>query len=301
MGKKTVGAADANGAVLRARDGLLFSRLGIRVVALAHRRRGGRPVGGSASVSSVFLACLRTSLHMHYPEYLAQLVSALVSHPKYRKPTIWACTSLLRSCWVPVSLAVAPIAAVSAFEGLHVFRLFGAGDRVAAFLGPTVLREYSPALCSVMVAAQAGSSIAARVGTMKLKGEIDALSVMSVDPVRYVIAPGVLACVVATPILGIWTNLLGLLAGWFMAVIPGGVNHGAFMEQLRATVTLLDLGVGVLKCFCFGAVIGVLAGYAGLNAPRSAGAVGQCANQTVLRAIVSILILDYVIGFFLRG
>lgn len=237
---------------------------------------------------------------MHYLDYLSRLARALLTHPRYRNPTIEACANLLRSCLIPVSLAVAPIAAVSAFEGLHVFRLFGAGDRVASFLGPTVLREYSPALCSVMVAAQAGSSIAARVGTMKLKGEIDALAVMSVDPVRYVIAPGVVACLLATPVLGIWTNFLGLVAGWFMSVVVGGVNHGAFMDQLRATVTLGDLWVGSIKCVCFGGVIGVLAGYAGLNAPKSAGAVGTCANQTVLRAIVTILILDYVIGFLLR-
>lgn len=229
-------------------------------------------------------------------QYLAQLSSALFTAPRYRTPFVESSTRLLRSCLVPVSLAVAPIAAVSALEGLHVFRLFGAEDRVAAFLGPTVLREYSPALCSVMVAAQAGSSIAARVGTMKLRGEIDALAVMSVDPIRYVVAPGVLACILATPLLGVFTNALGLLAGWLVSVGPGGVNHGAFMEQLVTTVTFQDLWVGVFKCFCFGGLIGVLAGYAGMNAPKSAGAVGQCANQTVLRAIVSILILDYVIG-----
>lgn len=238
---------------------------------------------------------------MHYLEYLRQLAAALFTAPRYPQPTIRATVELIKSCLVPVSLAVAPIAAVSALEGLHVFRLFGAGDRVAAFLGPTVLREYSPALCSVMIAAQAGSSIAARVGTMKLKGELDALAVMSVDPVRYVIAPGVVACLIAAPVLGIWTDALGLLAGWFVSVVPGGVNHGAFMDQLRETVTMGDLWVGVFKCFCFGGLIGVLAGYAGLAAPKSAGAVGHCANQTVLRAIVSILILDYLIGYGLRG
>lgn len=237
---------------------------------------------------------------MSYLEYLRALAAAFLRPPRYRTPTIVACLNLLRSCLWPVSLAVAPIAAVSALEGLHVFRLFGAGDRVAAFLGPTVLREYSPALCSVMVAAQAGSSIAARVGTMKLRGEIDALAVMSVEPVRYVIAPGVVACIVATPLLGVWTDVLGLAAGWFVSVIVGGVNHGAFMDQLRATVTWADLGVGSFKCLCFGALIGTLAGYAGLAAKRSAGAVGESANQTVLRSIVSILILDYFIGYGLR-
>ena len=232
-------------------------------------------------------------------EYLSDLAMALMTRPRFFGEFFKMSDSLARRCLIPVTLAVAPVAAVTSLQGLQIFRLFGAESMLSSFLGTAVLREYSPALASVMIAAQAGSSIAARVGTMKLRGEIDALAVMSVDPMRYVIAPGVLACALVAPLLSIWTNVLGIFAGWVFAVPLGGVDAGAFMENLRAAVTMQDVLVGMGKCGLFGALIGLFAGYFGLRAERNAHAVGQSANQTVLRSIVVILILDYCIGYIL--
>lgn len=233
--------------------------------------------------------------------YLKGLLQALLTGPRYIEQTLVAMQSLARSCLLPVSFAVGPVAAVTSLQGLQIFRLFGAESMLASFLGSAVLREYSPALSSVMIAAQAGSSIAARIGTMKLRGELDALSMMSVDPIRYVVVPGVVACAVIAPLLSIWTNVVGLFAGWLLAVPLGGVNHGAFMEQLRMGVTMGDVLIGMTKCVIFGTLIGVMAGYCGLQAQKNASAVGRSANQTVLRSIVGILIFDYIIGFMMLG
>lgn len=234
-------------------------------------------------------------------EYVRGLLSALVTGPRYIEQTLSAMQTLARSCLLPVSFAVGPVAAVTSLQGLQIFRLFGAEAMLASFLGTAVLREYSPALSSVMIAAQAGSSIAARIGTMKLRGELDALSMMSVDPIRYVVLPGVIACALVAPLLSIWTNVIGLAAGWLLAVPIGGVNHGAFMDHLRAGVSMVDVLVGMAKCVVFGTLIGVVAGYCGLRANKNASAVGRSANQTVLRSIVGILILDYCIGWMMLG
>ena len=228
--------------------------------------------------------------------YFRLLVSALPDVLRYREQVWLNADSLLRRCFIPVSLAVSPIAAVTALQGLEVLRLFGAEDRLSAFLGSTVLREYSPALAGVMIAAQAGSSIAARIGTMTLRGQLDALAMMGVAPMSYVVAPGLVACMIVSPVLSVWTDLIGIFAGWCFAVGRGGVNHGSFMQNLSLYVTSLDLGLGLVKCTFFGAIVGVVAGYHGMRVRGGAAAVGKAANDTVVHAIVAILISDYLIG-----
>ena len=142
---------------------------------------------------------------------------------------------------------------------------------------------------------------AARIGTMRVRGQIDALAVMSVDPMRYVVVPGVLACAVVTPLLNVLTNFLGLFSGWLFAVPLGGVDHGAFMEHLTAQVTPADLWVGLGKCWLFGTSVGLIAGYLGMKVSGGAEAVGKAANDTVVATIVMILLVDYIVSYALLG
>jgi len=226
---------------------------------------------------------------------------AMVTPPRYVSETLRLMEVLVKRCIIPVSLAVAPVGAVIALQGVQIFQLFGAERLLSSFLGMAIFREYSPALASVMVAAQAGSSIAARIGTMKVRGQVDALAVMSVDPVRYVVVPGVVACVVVTPLLSVLTNLLGVFSGWVFAVPLGGLDHGAFMEHLTEQVTPTDLWIGLLKCAIFGTGVGLIAGFLGLQVERGAAQVGKAANDTVVSTIVLILLTDYVFSVMLLG
>jgi phospholipid/cholesterol/gamma-HCH transport system permease protein len=224
-----------------------------------------------------------------------------LSRPFYFMETVRMMELLARRCLLPVSLAVAPVGAVISLQGIDIFRLFGAERMLSSFLGTAIFREYSPALASVMVAAQAGSSIAARIGTMKVRGQIDALAVMSIDPVRFVVVPGVIACVLVAPLLSVLTNLLGIFSGWVFAVPLGGVDHGAFMEHLTAQITPADLWIGLGKCGIFGLGVGLIAGYLGLNVGRGAADVGKAANDTVVSTIVLILLTDYAVSMLLLG
>ena len=128
--------------------------------------------------------------------FFLEVLHTAATAPRYFGETLRIMATLVKRCIIPVGLAVAPVGAVISLQGIDVFKLFGAERMLSSFLGTAIFREYSPALASVMVAAQAGSSIAARIGTMKVRGQIDALAVMSVDPVRYVVVPGVIACVI---------------------------------------------------------------------------------------------------------
>lgn len=203
---------------------------------------------------------------------------------------------LIRRCLIPVGLAVAPVGAVISLQGAGLFRMFGAESLLSSLLATAIFREYSPALASVMVAAQAGSSIAARIGTMKVRGQIDALAVMSVDPVRYVVVPGLIACAIVTPLLNVLTTVLGLVSGWFFAVPVSGVDHGSFMANLASQVTAVDLFVGLGKCMLFGTAVGLIAGFLGLRTSGGSLGVGKAANDTVTYTIVLILVVDYFVS-----
>ncbi len=233
--------------------------------------------------------------------FFFDVVRTAATSPRYAGEMVRMMGLLVARCIIPVGLAVAPIGAVISLQGLEIFRMFGLERMLSSLLGTGIFREFSPALASVMVAAQAGSSIAARIGTMQVRGQIDAMSVMSVDPMRYVVVPGVIACALVSPLLNVMTNVLGVFSGWLFAVPLGGVNHGAFMEHLTAQVTPADLWVGLGKCAIFGTAVGLIAGYLGMNTRGGAEAVGKAANDTVVYTIVLILLVDYVVSMALLG
>lgn len=244
------------------------------------------PRGGLAALRAFF-------------EFLAAIVRCLATGPRYLRETLRVMDVLVRRCLIPVGLAVAPVGAVISLQGVGLFRSFGADGMLSSLLATAIFREFSPALASVMVAAQAGSSIAARIGTMKVRGQIDALAVMSVDPVRYVVFPGLIACAVVTPLLNVLTTLLGLVSGWFFAVPVMGIDHGSFMANLTGQVSIVDLYVGLGKCLVFGTSVGLIAGFLGLRTTGGATGVGKAANDTVTYTIVLILVVDYLASMLL--
>jgi phospholipid/cholesterol/gamma-HCH transport system permease protein len=231
--------------------------------------------------------------------YLFAIFRCLFTGPRYLGETVRVMDLLIRRCLIPVGLAVAPVGAVISLQGAGLFRSFGAESLLSSLLATTIFREFSPALASVMVAAQAGSSIAARLGTMKVRGQIDALAVMSVDPVRYAVVPGLIACAIVTPLLNVLTTLLGLASGWFFAVPVFGIDHGSFMANLYSQVSTVDLAVGLGKCLVFGVAVGLIAGFLGLRTTGGAAGVGKAANDTVTLTVVLILVADYFISMAL--
>lgn len=234
-----------------------------------------------------------------FVEYVGAIVRCLFTGPRYLAETLRVMDVLVRRCLLPVGLAVAPVGAVISLQGAGLFRSFGAESLLSSLLATAIFREYSPALASVMVAAQAGSSIAARIGTMKVRGQIDALAVMSVDPVRYVVVPGLIACAIVTPLLNVLTTFLGLISGWFFAVPVMGIDHGSFTANLYSQVSVVDLWVGLGKCTVFGTAVGLIAGFLGLRTTGGATGVGRAANNTVTYTIVLILVVDYLVSMAL--
>ena len=196
-------------------------------------------------------------------------------------------------CLIPVVTVLAPLGAVVSLQGLLILRIFGAEPLVSSLIAASIFRELSPGIASLMIAAQAGSSIAAELATMRVTSEIDAMEIMAVSPYRYLIMPRILACIVVTPLLNVIGVVTGVLGGYLVAVKLRGVSHGAFMGNLYNFLDPMDLVQGLVKGAIFGFIISLISSYNGFVATGGAEGVGRAANRSVVQSILCILVANY--------
>ncbi|MDP2313511.1 MAG: ABC transporter permease [Pseudomonadota bacterium] len=198
-------------------------------------------------------------------------------------------------CMLPVAAVTFPFGMVIGLQGLEIFELFGAQRMLPSLISVAVLRELSPVLASVLVAAQGGSAFAAELGAMRIKEELDATEVMAVDSLRWHVVPRVLALVLACPILNVLGTVAGLLGGFVMAVGIQGEPAGVFLANLWALTVPFDLAAGVIKTTIFGLLIGLVACYHGFNATGGAAGVGKGVNDTVVHAVLLFFGANYLL------
>jgi phospholipid/cholesterol/gamma-HCH transport system permease protein len=196
-------------------------------------------------------------------------------------------------CLVPVIGVVAPFGMIITLQGLHIVNLFGVDRMLSSILVASLLRELSPGLCGIMMAAQAGSTAAAELGTMRVKEEVDALSVMAVNPFQYLVAPRLIALTLMCPIVNAIACFSGIISGYVSAVILKGVNRGAFMANLYSFVDIMDIWGGIIKTLVFGFIIGLISCYYGFHVRGGAEGVGKAANDAVVRSIITFLGVNY--------
>lgn len=202
----------------------------------------------------------------------------------------WTCAS---RCLIPVIAVTFPFGMVITLQGMQIFQLFGAERLLSSLVSVAVLRELSPVLASVLVAAQGGSSCAAELGAMRIREELDATEVMAVDSLKYHVTPRVLALALTCPLLNVAGSLAGVLGGWATAVWIKGEPSGIFLSELWRLTTPMDVWGGTLKTLVFGFVIGMVAAYNGFNAKGGAAGVGRAVNDTVVQSVLVFITLNY--------
>ena len=207
----------------------------------------------------------------------------------------------LTRCVLPVMAMVFPFGMVLALQGLAIFAWFGAERLLASLASVAILRELSPVLASVLVAAQGGSGTAAELGSMRIKEEIDATEVMAIDPLSLHVVPRVLAMTVACPILNLFGTVSGVLGSFVTAVFIKGENAGVFMAQLWAFTTPYDIWTAMLKTTIFGLIIGLTSSYLGFYAKGGAAGVGRAVNSAVVNSIVLFISINYFLTSALFG
>ena len=184
---------------------------------------------------------------------------------------------------------------VLALQSYHGFRKFGAEGLVGTTVALSMTRELGPVLTSLMVTGRAGSAMAAELGTMRVTEQIDALTVMSLNPIKYLVAPRLIASFFMLPILTIISDFVGILGGYLVGVKLLGINEGAFINKMIKYLDLEDIYNGLVKAAFFGLILSVISCYKGFYTKGGAEGVGRATTEAVVVSSVTILISDYVL------
>ena len=174
-------------------------------------------------------------------------------------------------------------------------RDYGQEIYVGAAVTVTMLREMGPFMTALIIAASVGSAIAAQIGTMTVSEEVAALEIMSIDPVRFLVMPRLVALMVMTPILSFYTDLLAILGGSIVAATQLGVSFRAYLDNAFEGAFNKDLWVGMLKALIFGMIICTVACYEGFTTKDGAVGVGKATRAAVVNSFLTILIVGFIV------
>lgn len=225
--------------------------------------------------------------------FCGEILHALFTPPFFWYETIENARKVAYQCFLPVVAILIPTGMISALMGLEIMQLFGTERMLSSLLAQSIVKEMAPSLAGIMIAAQAGSAIAGEVGTMRVKEEIDALGVMSVNPIKFLVVPRLIALTLICPLISVIATVSGMLGGYTVAVLVKGQNAGVFMANLLNFVQLNDIWFGLIKSGFFGLAVGIIACYYGYHVKGGAVGVGKAANNTVVHSVVAVAVLNY--------
>ena len=191
-----------------------------------------------------------------------------------------------------VSLANFLLGIVLAIQGAGQFEKLGATALVANLVAFSILREIGPLITAVIVIGRSGSAITAELGTMKVAEEIEALTVMGIDPVKFLVVPRLLAMIIMMPVLTVLGEGVGLFAGWLISVTSLHLNPIFYVSNSIDAVQQKDLFTGLLKALIFGAVVGTVCCYYGIQVEGGAEGVGKATTKSVVVSLTSMLFMD---------
>ncbi len=190
--------------------------------------------------------------------------------------------------------------AVFTLQSNLAFRLFGAEGLTGATVALSLTRELSPVLTGLMVTGRVGSAMAAEIGTMRVSEQIDALEVMAVNPVQYLVSPRLIASVTMLPLLTMTYTTVGMVGSWLVGVKYLGIDQATFWSRVFSYVDPDDIVNGLVKAACFGVILSVVGCSLGFSTRGGAEGVGRSTTRAVVIASVSILISDYFITSLLE-
>ena len=184
------------------------------------------------------------------------------------------------------------VIALQTYEAVSQFSAEGA---VAMVVRVAVIRELAPVMAGLMVAGRIGAAMAAEIGTMRVTEQIDALSTLSTNPFKYLIAPRVLAGIVMLPILVLIGDVIGICGGYMIGVYKLGFNPTTYLLNTWNYLTAMDIISSMTKAGMFGFIITLLGCYNGYHSKGGAQGVGQATTNAVVSSSILILIFNYIL------
>ena len=192
---------------------------------------------------------------------------------------------------------------IMALQSAYQLRDLGAVDLVPSLVAISISRELAPLLAAIIVAGRVGSAIAAELATMKVSQEIDALTVMGIDPVSFLVVPRLGALILSLPCLTVFADVIGVVGGWSISVAALGVGAHRYISLTIDALALQDIFTGLVKAVAFAGIIGLVACHQGLQTTGGAEEVGRSTTASVVRSIVLIIGADLFVTalFYVRG
>lgn len=178
---------------------------------------------------------------------------------------------------------------------------FNATSTVPAIVVLGIVRELGPVLVGLMVAGRVSSAMAAELGTMRVTEQLDALTTLRTDPYRYLIAPRLIAALIAIPLMVLIANAIGIFGGYFVAVYKLGFNAVGYLATTRQFLTATDLQMALVKSAFFGFFIALMGCYHGFRAQGGAAGVGRATTDAVVSAFILILLSNMIITLMAFG
>lgn len=191
------------------------------------------------------------------------------------------------------------IGMVLAVHAYEQFALMYMETQLGTVVNVTLLKELGPVLAAVMLAGRVGSAMAAELGTMRVTEQIDALTALGANPIAHLVVPRFVACVLLIPLLTLFADGVGVLSGWWFSTQVMGVESFYYWQHSIKFVTMFDLLVGIIKSVFFGAAIAMTACHSGFHSGAGAEGVGRAATESFVYAFISILMMDFLLGFLM--
>jgi phospholipid/cholesterol/gamma-HCH transport system permease protein len=263
------------------------------------------PSPGLGAISTLGKATSEMLADIHTQiAFFAQVIltaGRMASHPwRFRWKDFFVITELagFRALEI-VSLLGFLFGLIIAFSSAMPLQQFGVEIYVADLVAIALVRVLGPFITAIIVAGRTGSSYAAEIGTMKINNEIDALEVMNLDPVGFLVLPRVLAATLVTPLLAIVANLWGLI-GSGLVILSLGYPLVTYLSHVQSMLTVTDVLVGLVKAVVFGALVGMIGCLRGLQTELGAGAVGIATTRAVVTAIVLLVMSEGIFSILLH-
>ena len=201
---------------------------------------------------------------------------------------------------LPIATTLSLINGITlAMQGIDLLKTFGAQSQVVLAVALSVTREFAPLIMGILVAGRSGSALTARIGTMVISQEIDALRVMGINPVRYLVVPALVAMVTLVPLMTFWADVVGMFGGALYTRLELGMSFQAYADRTLEVLTVGHVMHGIGKSAIFAALIAVTAVVNGFAVSGGAEQVGRATTRTVVVSIAGIIITDMLFIFVL--
>lgn len=233
--------------------------------------------------------------------FIAQSLYNCITPPFYPKMLLRQMADIGFYSLPVVALTTIFAGMVIALQTYAGFSSYGAESAIASVVLISVTRELAPAFAGLMVAGRIGAAMAAEIGTMRVTDQIDALSTLSTNPFKYLVAPRLIAGVLVLPLLVLIGDIIGIFGGYLVAIYQLDFNPANYINATINELQSIDIVTGLIKAAVFGFIISLMGCYNGYKSRGGAQGVGEATTNAVVASSILILIFNYIITGMIFG